>query len=348
MFDTWSEYNRECTSYTAWMLHSVNGFEMPFHDDAVNWGPDATARGYTVNMTPAVGSIYWSSSSDHVAYVQSVSSDRTHVDTTDYNSAYTGLWAQELNVATSSASGYIHFKDVGTSSLPLRIGVLRSDGHYQVKEGNLSNQWNDEWTAGGVTSGMVSGDVIGIVTNDGHFYVKENNLSSAWNDEWPTGGVTAGYVSGKRIGILTSDGTFRVKDGALDAQWTIVAYGVSQAALSGSLIGVIESGTFYVKQGSLGAAWTNEYSNVASGMLSDATSNTALRIGVRLNNGTFMVKEGSLTALWTTEATVSQGVVSGALVGALEGSSFYVKQGGLGTGWTDEWDTTTAGSLWSQ
>src|SRR2546430_5513724 len=60
VLDTWREWNRECTSYAAWMLHSVNGFEMPFNDDAVNWGPDATARGYTVNMTPAVGSIFWS------------------------------------------------------------------------------------------------------------------------------------------------------------------------------------------------------------------------------------------------------------------------------------------------
>lgn len=75
MFDTWREYNRECTSYAAWMLHSMNGFEMPFHDDAVGWGTDASKLGYTVNMTPTVGSIYWSTSHDHVAWVESVSSD---------------------------------------------------------------------------------------------------------------------------------------------------------------------------------------------------------------------------------------------------------------------------------
>ncbi len=32
--DPWGEYNRECVSYVAWMLHSVNGFEMPFNDNA--------------------------------------------------------------------------------------------------------------------------------------------------------------------------------------------------------------------------------------------------------------------------------------------------------------------------
>src|SRR5260370_3869934 len=74
--DPWGEYNRECTSYAAWMLHSVNGFEMPFNDNASNWGTRARNLGYTVNMTPAVGSIYWTSSHlGHVAWVQSVSSD---------------------------------------------------------------------------------------------------------------------------------------------------------------------------------------------------------------------------------------------------------------------------------
>src|SRR5690349_9633 len=27
--DPWREYNRECTSWVAWALHSRNGFEMP-------------------------------------------------------------------------------------------------------------------------------------------------------------------------------------------------------------------------------------------------------------------------------------------------------------------------------
>ena|SRR6266567_8827893 len=121
-FDPWLEENRECTSYAAWMLSSVNGFTMPFNDDAVNWGTDASSRGYTVNMTPAVGSIYWSSSSDHVAYVESVSSNGSTVTTEDYNAGYPtnpGLWAEHTGVATSSASGYIHFKDTSAHWIPL-------------------------------------------------------------------------------------------------------------------------------------------------------------------------------------------------------------------------------------
>ena len=116
ILDDWGEWNRECTSYAAWMLHSVNGFEMPFHDNAVNWGPDAKSRGYAVNMTPAVGSIYWTSSPQHVAWVESVSPDGKSVTIEDYNHDYTGHWG-ERTVATSSASGYIHFKDISWSGI---------------------------------------------------------------------------------------------------------------------------------------------------------------------------------------------------------------------------------------
>jgi surface antigen len=110
-YDPWGEENRECTSYAAWMLHSVNGFEMPFYADAANWGPYAKSRGYAVNMIPSQGSIYWTSSPQHVAWVEWVSSDGKWVSIEDYNNDNTGHWG-ERTVSTSSASGYIHFKDL--------------------------------------------------------------------------------------------------------------------------------------------------------------------------------------------------------------------------------------------
>ncbi len=54
-YDPWGEENRECTSYVAWMLHSVNGFNMPWRgQNAINWGTTAASKpyNYTVNMTP--------------------------------------------------------------------------------------------------------------------------------------------------------------------------------------------------------------------------------------------------------------------------------------------------------
>ncbi|HEY5061473.1 MAG TPA: CHAP domain-containing protein, partial [Gemmatimonadaceae bacterium] len=84
--DQWLEYNRECTSFAAWALYSRNGFNMPFHDNANNWGPDAAARGYVVNSTPAVGSIAWSNHGTfgHVAYVVAVSGGSITIEEYNY------------------------------------------------------------------------------------------------------------------------------------------------------------------------------------------------------------------------------------------------------------------------
>jgi surface antigen len=116
VLDSWGEWNRECTSDVASLLHSVSGFGMPFHDGAANWGPDASNRGYAVNSTPAVGSVYWTSAPQHVARVESVNSGGTFT-IEDYNSDYTGRWG-ERTVPATSATGYIHFHDLtgGTGS----------------------------------------------------------------------------------------------------------------------------------------------------------------------------------------------------------------------------------------
>ncbi|WP_329182666.1 FG-GAP-like repeat-containing protein [Streptomyces sp. NBC_01477] len=114
-FDSWGEYNRECTSYAAWMLHSVNGFEMPFHDNASGWKADAQARGYAVNSTPAVGAIGWRMSSatvGHVVWVESVNAGGT-VTVEDFNSGYTGLWGE--HTVTAGTYQYLHFKDIVNS-----------------------------------------------------------------------------------------------------------------------------------------------------------------------------------------------------------------------------------------
>ena len=113
MFDSWGEYNRECTSFVAWRLHSRNGYEMRFHDDAKRWGPDAAARGYAVDMNPAVGSVAWKGSgAGHVAWVEQVGDSTVTIE--DYNSDFTGHYGEHV-VATSSFSGYIHFHDMPAS-----------------------------------------------------------------------------------------------------------------------------------------------------------------------------------------------------------------------------------------
>jgi len=116
MFDTWLEYNRECTSFVAWRLHSRNGFEMPFHNDATGWADDALARGYTVDMNPTVGSVAWWAYG-HLAWVESVNTGGTvtveaynwRTVTGEHDGAY-----HESTYSASAPSGYIHFKDSGS------------------------------------------------------------------------------------------------------------------------------------------------------------------------------------------------------------------------------------------
>ncbi|MEP6629999.1 MAG: ricin-type beta-trefoil lectin domain protein, partial [Lapillicoccus sp.] len=111
--DSWGEYNRECTSFVAWRLHSRNGFEMPFHDNAAGWGADARARGYVVNSTPAVGSVAWDPGG-HVAWVEAVSG--TTVTIEEYNVNNDGAYHERTVVP--SQFQYIHFKDLSAATTP--------------------------------------------------------------------------------------------------------------------------------------------------------------------------------------------------------------------------------------
>ncbi|MBG6058650.1 putative cell wall-binding protein/surface antigen [Cryobacterium sp. MP_M5] len=128
VFDTWREYNRECTSFAAWRLHSRNGFEMPFYDDASGWGADALARGYTVDMNPTVGSIAWWSYG-HLAWVESVNAGGT-VTVEAFNwrtpTGHDGAY-HESTYAASAVSGYIHFKDAGSGLHSGAFVIYRGD-----------------------------------------------------------------------------------------------------------------------------------------------------------------------------------------------------------------------------
>jgi surface antigen len=115
MFDSWGEYNRECTSWVAWRLHGHNHFEMPFHANADDWGAKAKKLGYTVNKSPAVGSVAWwdTATRSHVAWVEAVYPNNT-VEIEEYNIGGSGKYDQTI-IPTASVSGYIHFQDLATS-----------------------------------------------------------------------------------------------------------------------------------------------------------------------------------------------------------------------------------------
>ena len=59
--DKWRMYSRQCTSFAAFRLSNVNGFEIPAaYGNANEWGYRARREGYRVDNTPAIGSIAWS------------------------------------------------------------------------------------------------------------------------------------------------------------------------------------------------------------------------------------------------------------------------------------------------
>lgn len=146
LVDDWGEYNRECTSFVAWRLHSRNGFEMPFHDNATGWGTDAKARGYVVNSTPAVGSVAWDPGG-HVAWVEAVSG--TTVTIEEYNVNNDGAY-HERAVATSQFQ-YIHFKDLSGPTAPTAPPPPQANGGTAIENVRASRCL--DVTAGSGTAG---------------------------------------------------------------------------------------------------------------------------------------------------------------------------------------------------
>lgn len=113
VYDDWRELNRECTSFAAWMLHSVNGYDMVWYDDATKWASRAPGL---VDKNPAVGSIGWRSSG-HVAWVESVEGDQVTVQDYNHDRHHPGTWSR-YTVPAGHFDGYIHFKDIIPPATP--------------------------------------------------------------------------------------------------------------------------------------------------------------------------------------------------------------------------------------
>jgi hypothetical protein len=166
-----------------------------------------------------------------------------------------------------------------------RIGILRNDGHFWVKEGSLYETWVDE--AASVYLGFLAGDRIGVLTTEPPssrrtFLVKQGTLFAGWVNE--ASGVFTGALAGDRIGVFFPDRTCLVKEGSLFANWTVqsqAGQGLFQLALSSDNnriainvqnpsedpLAVNDSYTFKVREGALDAPWVEESSNVMSVVL---------------------------------------------------------------------------------
>lgn len=115
--DSWGLYKRECVSFVAYRLSSVNGFTIPWaYGNANQWGYRAQKEGYRVDMNPTPGSVAWFTGNKgfHVAWVVGANGDNVEIE--EYNYGYNNKYNHRV-IPRNSASGYIHFKDLtgGTS-----------------------------------------------------------------------------------------------------------------------------------------------------------------------------------------------------------------------------------------
>lgn len=141
--DPWGLYKRECVSFVAYRLSTVNGFTIPYaYGDANQWGYRAQNEGYRVDMNPAAGSVAWFTGNKgfHVAWVVGVNGENVEIE--EYNYGYTNRYNHRF-IPRNSASGYIHFKDLkgGNTSIPDAPtptdntgSNLASSGSYQFTE----------------------------------------------------------------------------------------------------------------------------------------------------------------------------------------------------------------------
>ena len=139
--DKWRMYSRQCTSFAAFRLSNVNGFEIPrAYGNANEWGHRARREGYRVDNTPTIGSIAWSTAGTygHVAWVSNVMGDQIEIE--EYNYGYTEAYNKRI-IKANTMTGFIHFKDLAGGSVGnSQTSVSTGGTHYFKSKSAIKNQ----------------------------------------------------------------------------------------------------------------------------------------------------------------------------------------------------------------
>ena len=139
--DKWRMYSRQCTSFAAFRLSGVNGFELPgAYGNANEWGYRARREGYRVDNTPTIGSIAWSTAGiyGHVAWVSNVMGDKIEIE--EYNYGYTEAYNKRI-IKANTMTGFIHFKDLAGGSVGnSQTSVSTGGTHYFKTKSAIKNQ----------------------------------------------------------------------------------------------------------------------------------------------------------------------------------------------------------------
>jgi surface antigen len=115
MIDSWGMYNRECVSYTAFMVHQDylsgrDSHDMPWWGgigNANQWDDNAIASGIPTDSNPTPGSIAISNSGfyGHAMYVEAVSGNQIYIR--QYNAQLNGQYSEGWRYTTGLV--FIHF-----------------------------------------------------------------------------------------------------------------------------------------------------------------------------------------------------------------------------------------------
>lgn len=214
--DPWGEDYRECTSFVAWALHSRNEYNMPFHDDAYNWGIDAEHLGIPVNNTPTVGSVAWEPRLPghywgHVMWVAAVNGSTVTVE--EYNEHGNGTYDERTFNVHSEPYQYIHFKDLGYSppAVPAPAPTTNPPAGgttYAETTGSLASTWTNYSYASGTQGPSVGANqTVAISCKVQGFPVADGNswwyqiASSPWDDSYYVS-ADAFYNNGATSGSL--------------------------------------------------------------------------------------------------------------------------------------------------
>jgi len=117
-YDNWAMLNRECVSYTSWMVYKTYGISTYGWGSAYRWITSARSHGYRVDQSPSAGSVAirdvdWSEPGD-VGHAMWVVSARSSHDITvyEYNRHYDGTFDERTfdPYDYSAPVYYIHFR----------------------------------------------------------------------------------------------------------------------------------------------------------------------------------------------------------------------------------------------
>ena len=131
--DKWRMYSRQCTSFAAFRLSNVNGFEIPAaYGNANEWGYRARREGYRVDNRPAIGSIAWSTAGTygHVAWVSNVMGDQIEIE--EYNYGIRESYNKRV-VKANTMTGFIHFRDLAGGSVGNSQTSVSTGGTHSFK-----------------------------------------------------------------------------------------------------------------------------------------------------------------------------------------------------------------------